>query len=241
MKYISINDDLNLEDTKRAISQVNRANLLFLIYCIAYCAVPFIYFLIVNIMNFTDIEDGFTTLFISIIIVNLIIILITFSFVVYFDKEKLQYIGLTIKNLFKSLLLGLVGTSIFLLLSYLITGEMYFDMSTGGFFYISPFLASAISSELVFRGYIQTRLSIIMKWKFLIIIFSGILFIFTKIPLIMILRLDAQLVIIYAFSNFLIHIFNSIVLDKTKCIYGPIILNFVFSFTIFFTFWFRNL
>lgn len=153
--------------------------------------------------------------------------------ILFLRKQKIESIGLTSKNIWKSSLLGFViGFGI--LLSAIISavnnnlsfrGVNY--LIYGLFFYTFEI---ALLEELVFRGFIQTRFVGFFKSKTLGIVTSGILFMLMHIPFQMVIR-NMGLIefisydIVHLLLTFLYHLLFSFLFFKYNNIMAPTIVH----------------
>lgn len=112
-------------------------------------------------------------------------------------KQKLVSIGLTSCNTYKSVLIGIIGAIPFSLLN--ISGPIQAgrNINTNLFELIFTFLyfliCIAFVEELVFRGFIQTRILKLIKVKWISIIVVGLLFSISHIPFQM-MRMNMNLI-----------------------------------------------
>lgn len=169
-------------------------------------------------------------------IFNFIIILITIMFV-KLNKQTLDTIGLYKGKLKQSIIVGIVIGTIFFINNcgiYLLKGSSLINLKEIGIFIIY-FLLVSVCEELVFRGYINTRIQGVIKSKVISIIFVGLLFIVMHFPYRMIAyRMTLQNLTIDNFSwivdLFITHVIFSFIYFKTNSIYGTIIPHWISNF-----------
>ena len=116
--------------------------------------------------------------------VNLFLVFVCIMMVLV-RKQPLASIGLSVKNLKKSFLLGL-GTGVFVLLIFVVPGIFEggkligFESLVKSIFYY--FFVIGLPEEILFRGYIQTRLYGVIKSDVLAVIAGGVMFMSMHIP-----------------------------------------------------------
>jgi membrane protease YdiL (CAAX protease family) len=116
--------------------------------------------------------------------VNILLVLICCA-VVLLRRQKLSTIGLTLKNVKTSSLFGLifgVGYSLVnILTSLLSNGKLIaFSGIVYNIFYF--FIIIAFTEEVVFRGFIQTRMYGLIKWDVFAVLVCGLMFSVMHIP-----------------------------------------------------------
>ncbi|WP_375104681.1 lysostaphin resistance A-like protein [Paenibacillus sp. RS8] len=101
-------------------------------------------------------------------------------------KESLQSIGLTTSNTAMSILLGIVGAIPFtyqIILDFILhKKEIQLEGANLWLELLILFIFTALPEELMFRGYIQTRITGLIKNKYLAIVVVGLLFALMHIP-----------------------------------------------------------
>jgi membrane protease YdiL (CAAX protease family) len=131
-------------------------------------------------------------------------------------NQRLETIGLSCKNLFKSLLIGIVGALPFSLLN--INGALQAGKNINtnilDFIYIFLYFLICIAfvEEVIFRGFIQTRIFQLIKGKWIGIIVVGVLFAAIHIPFqMMVAHMNLVEFLMYdcvhLFITFIIHIY----------------------------------
>lgn len=166
-------------------------------------------------------------------ILSILILFVGLGFVL-FSKEKLNTIGITRKNLKQSFLYGILGFIIlltFIILSNtIIEGKkVVFQLPT--IITVITFIVVAISEEVVFRGYIQTRLTGLIKNNVITSCINAFLFLSTHYPV----RWAASGFSITILSGFyvvcliLLHFVCDLVYRKTNCIWGSYLLHILYN------------
>lgn len=105
--------------------------------------------------------------------------------IVVLRRQKLSTIGLTLKNLKKSSLCGLifgVGFSLINIIPSILSGGKLIRFGEIAFNIFYYFIIIAFTEEVVFRGFIQTRLYGIIKSDVLAVFVCGLLFSAMHIP-----------------------------------------------------------
>ena len=179
----------------------------------------------------TNLSVGFLNL---LQIVFPLALLIIGVFFILMPREKFSSVGLTRRNLFKSLSLGVILSVCF------VTGmAVYFSFVREipvHFQALAPdalgiFIIGAIQEEIIFRGYIQTRLSGALKNPILCSIFTALLFIFMHYPVrwaVGGVSFDA-LSAFYVICLLILHFLCDFVYKKTNCLWGAVILHFLYN------------
>ncbi len=159
-------------------------------------------------------------------------------------KQSLRSIGIKSENIVKSIIIGIIGSipfSIPNIVGAISSGKTINPNIADGFWTFLYFLICiAFAEELVFRGFLQTRLQGLIKSKWLSIIVVGILFGLMHIPFQMIkanmslldfLKYDLRHLITTCF----IHIYFVYLYTRHNNILAPTIAHTImnFSFDIF--------
>ena len=210
------NDNLKKYDKKDGMLAI----LLFVIIIIMYASVGILY------KNNSFIKDN-----IKIIgcLFNLLLIIVTILFV-KLRKQRLETIGLKGRWKLSIILGGLLSLFYFYCncLDHLINGEKLISI-TSILFLMIYFLLVSVCEELVFRGYIGTRLNGLIKNKYIVIIVTGILFVVMHFPYRMIAA-NMSLTdfdIGWLINLFIFHLIMNFIYMKTNSIYGSIIPHWI--------------
>jgi len=195
------------------------ALVLFMIFIGLYCVVALLE------RAFTIIEDN---ILLAGGIQNVLLIIITLVFLTV-HKQKLDTIGLLRGKWKMSGIIGLGLGFIFFMTncgSYLLTGSSLIDVKSILLFFVY-FLLVSLCEEIVFRGYIQTRIYGIIKNKWLAIIFVALLFTIMHFPYRMIAyNMSLKMLIVDRLSwwvqLFIMHIIWNYIYAKTNSLYGTI-------------------
>lgn len=165
-------------------------------------------------------------------ILNLFLIIICFIFVKS-RKQVFDTIGLKGRWKLSIIIGGCLSLFYFYCncLSNLIAGKGLIKFSNILFLFVY-FLFVALSEEIIFRGYIGTRLNGLIKNKYVVLIVTGILFVVMHFPY----RIVAYNMALSDFdigwliNLFLFHLIMSFVYMKTNSIIGSIIPHWVSDF-----------
>lgn len=159
-----------------------------------------------------------------------ILMIINTILLVKVRKEKFSSIGLYGGKWKQSCLIGSILAIILFFnncLSYIISGADFIEINDI-IKLVIYFLTVALCEEIVFRGYIGTRLHGLIKNQYLVIMITGILFIVMHFPYRMIAY--SMTIVDLTIRNigwildlFLTHIVLSFVYMKTNSLYGSII------------------
>ena len=210
------NENLKKYDKKDGMLAI----LLFVIIIIMYASIGILY------KNNSFIEDN-----IKIIgcLFNLLLIIVTILFV-KLRKQRLETIGLKGRWKLSVILGGVLSLFYFYCncLDHLINGEKLISI-TSILFLMIYFLLVSVCEELVFRGYIGTRLNGLIKNKYIVIIVTGILFVVMHFPY-RVIATNMSLTdfdIGWLINLFIFHLIMNFIYMKTNSIYGSIIPHWI--------------
>jgi hypothetical protein len=157
------------------------------------------------------------------------------------EREGLDSIGITFKNLFPAIYYAL-GLGIFFVIEALIVNYVKYsgEFNLGANIGSLPLLpalglsfVTAISEELAFRGYVFTRV-----WKFLknevsANLLTSVFWAMIHVPItIFVWKLDLQAAVIYLFLTAIFGVGSSFVYARTKNIVSPILLHVLWQWPI---------
>jgi membrane protease YdiL (CAAX protease family) len=164
-----------------------------------------------------------------------ILIIIFILLLVLISKDTIDSIGLTGYKLLNSLLLGLSLSAVPVALQViyrLSTGEsISFNLGNLSLNLVATFIIGAICEEIIFRGYIQTRLFGLFQNNLAASIITAILFLAGHYAVhwatvgfsLSVLTLPHIILII------ILHFLCSFTYRKTNCIYGAILLHAIYN------------
>lgn len=157
------------------------------------------------------------------------------------EKRDLLSIGITLKNIFPSIYYSL-GLGAFFVFEALIVnyvkygGNFSFGANIGNLPFtqaLSLSFATAITEEIVFRGYIFNRLWEYLKNEVYTNLLTSILWALIHLPVTIFLwKLDFPAVITYLFLTTIFGIGSAFVFARTKNILSPILLHVLWQWPI---------
>lgn len=165
--------------------------------------------------------------------INLLMILITI-FLCNIRRQGMETLGLLRGHWEKSLMIGGVLAAILFFnncLSHIINGGKFINF-TDILLYGVYYLSVAVCEEIVFRGYIGTRLYGLVKNKYFAVIMAGILFIIMHFPY----RMTAYGLTIsdltvhntgWLIDLFVTHVILSFIYMKTNSLHGSILTHWM--------------
>ena len=220
IKVIKSNNEYNDNLKKYGKKDGMLAILLFAIIIIMYALLGILY------RNNSFIKDNIKIMG---CLLNLLLIIITILFV-KLRKQGLDTIGLKGRWKLSIILGGLLSLFYFYCncLDHLINGEKLISI-TSILFLIIYFLLVAVSEELVFRGFIGTRLNGLIKNKYIVLVITGILFVVMHFPYRMIAANMSlsDFDVGWLINLFIFHLTMSFIYMKTNSIYGSIIPHWI--------------
>lgn len=169
----------------------------------------------------------------------------TFWLVFFVEKRGFQSIGWTVRNLFQGVYLGTGMGMIFVLGGFLVNFVKYGQVNFAAFQGFSPLfvgaiglsLATAVSEETVFRGYILRRLREVFRSQWVAIITTSVLFVTIYLPVgLFASRASFSEVSAYLFFLFLFSVGGSWVYIRTGTVVAPVVARGLWSLAIFFLF-----
>ncbi|SRR5258708_704032 len=156
------------------------------------------------------------------------------------EKTNLASVGITSNNLFPAIYSALALGSLFaieaVITNYIKYGQLNFGANLGSeplFISLGISFATAISEEIVFRGYIFTRIwqAVNNEWSANII--TSILWVIIHIPItIFVNKLSPLAAIVYLFLTFIFGIGSSFIYARTKNISSSIFLHVLWEWPI---------
>lgn len=156
------------------------------------------------------------------------------------EKANLESIGITFKNLFPAVYFAIALGSLFtiegVIVNYLKYGSLNFKANLGTetlLVSLGLSFATAISEEIVFRGYLFTRISQALQneWKANIITSIGWTIIHIPVT-IFVNKLSPVAAIVYLFLTFIFGVGSSFVYARTKNISSSIFLHVLWEWPI---------
>jgi hypothetical protein len=157
------------------------------------------------------------------------------------EKERLATLGLTGRNFFTSVYIGLGFGVIFALEGLVAHAIKYGKLDVNpiaafqqyGFFLIILSLATAFSEELLSRGFIFNRLYEKTKNLPYATIVSSVMFILLHVPiLVMMTKLQGMTLILFFVTDFVLAIANSLLFYNTGSLVAPILVHIFWNMTV---------
>ncbi|MEK7497371.1 MAG: type II CAAX endopeptidase family protein [Patescibacteria group bacterium] len=168
-------------------------------------------------------------------------ILPTLYFALVKEKDNLESVGITFKNLFPSVYFAIALGSLFGVIAMIVNFVKY-----GGTFNFGAYLgqlpllssiglsfATAISEEITFRGFIFSRLEKALENEVTAIVISSVAWTAIHVPItIFVLKLAPSAAIIYLLLTFAYGIGAAFVYARTRNILSPIFLHVLWEWPI---------
>lgn len=165
----------------------------------------------------------------------------TFWLVLKKEKKKISSLGLTSKNFFKSLYLGIGLGMIFALVGLLTNflkykGFQFKSFPGSSFAFLVPLAVSfvtAICEETVFRGYIFNRLKEVLKDEWTANFLAGVMFVMIHLPIsIFVFHYTFILLVGYSILVFLFSFGSAIIFARTQNIVSSVLAHVFWSWPI---------
>ena len=152
----------------------------------------------------------------------------------YCSRENISSIGINSDNIWNSIVLGFAGG--FLLLAIQTALFMAQGKSVS---FTNPqllnwviFLFAAFEEEILFRGYIQTRLAGLINSQWIVGIINSVLFLSIHYPVKWVVSGAVSfdvLSAIYIVSLLALHFFCDAVYKRTNCLWGAVLLHIIYN------------
>lgn len=165
----------------------------------------------------------------------------TFWIVLKVEKKKLETLGLTSKNFFQSLYLGIGLGMVFALTAVLSNYFKYGELRLAGYgpgpySFFLPLLVSlvtAFSEEVVFRGYIFNRLKEVLKEGSSANLLTAILFVLIHLPIsVFVFHYTLFELLVYSLVVLLFSFGSALLFAKTGNIFSSILAHIFWSWPI---------
>lgn len=165
-----------------------------------------------------------------------------FWYVLKIEKRPLSSLGLTTKNLFTSIYIG-VGIGFLFALqglaaNYIKNGELNIQpigaFQQYGFVLLLVSLATAFSEELLGRGFLFSRFYEKSKGKFIYAaIYSSLLFALLHVPILLTsLKFEGITLIMFFVTSFAISLVNCVLFKYTKSLVAPVLVHLFWNMTV---------
>ncbi|MGG5370976.1 hypothetical protein IGI67_002617 [Enterococcus sp. AZ196] len=211
-------------DSSKSLSTV----VLFVLICISTYTQGYILTKDLNINILSSINTFWPLLDIAIVTV-----------VLCYFKEIFQSIGLIKDNMVKTIIYGVLS-GILILFIYILSYFIVFGESLKGVqvgvsnFSLFTFILGAISEEIIFRGYIETRLRTFFSKSLLASVGTAILFIFSHYPFHWAVSgfSLSSLTPFHIYLLAVLHFLCSVVYKESGSLWGAILLHTLYNFGI---------
>lgn len=164
-----------------------------------------------------------------------LILIVIFIGYLTISKEKKDTIGISFNNIKQSIVLGIIGGIVLLFLRTF----LFYKMNGSEISILSPalinwivFIVAAFEEEIIFRGYIQTRLSGLIKRQWIAGIINALFFLSIHYPVRWVVAGRVSIFdisIVHIISLLALHYFCDGVYKKTNCIWGAVILHIIYN------------
>jgi hypothetical protein len=191
-----------------------------------------LYFLIRNSLYQLITQLIFPVIFLVIVIVYMLI-----------RKQKLSSIGITKKNFKKSLLLGLYFSLIYLVMffiNHLIVGDINLNTDLVSVLYGALYFLFSVSifEEIIYRGFINSRMQGLIKNRYVTIIVVSMLFSLLHLPFNSMFFIGDLASYFKQYLGYhiilcFLHVVFQYLYDKYHSLVGPCLTHFIYDFTIF--------
>lgn len=149
-------------------------------------------------------------------------------------KEKAESIGIHLKNLKQSMLWGFLFLGVQLIfyasISYLFNDVSKVMLGSINLPMVILFFNSALAEEMIYRGYIETRLQGLVQNRHLCSIITAILFVLIHYPL---KWMSGQQLNALSFPHILLllslHVTCSLTYKKSNCLWGAVCLHLLYN------------
>jgi len=178
----------------------------------------------------------------ELIVKPLIFIAPVLYFVLFVEKNTLESIGLTAKNLFREIYLGL-GIGVFFAIEGLLVNLVKYGTfsflpiaavsSVGLTLFLLFTLFTSVSEEILGRGYVYSRIAASEANQFKAIIIASFLFLLLHVPILFTqLNLTGASLVIYLSSIFILGVTNSYMFSLRKSLVIPIFIHIFWNATV---------
>lgn len=171
----------------------------------------------------------------------LVFILPVIWYVRRIEKKPLSSLGITANNFFQSLYIGLGFGAVFALEGFVAHALKYGKLDVNpiaafrqyGFFLLFLSLATAISEELLSRGFIFSRIYEKTKNLFSSALTSSLLFVLLHVPMLLTInRLQGSTLILFFVTDFILAYANSMLFASTRSLVAPILVHIFWNMTV---------
>ena len=157
-----------------------------------------------------------------------------FFYFFYCSKENIRSIGISSDNIKNSIVLGFGGGFVLLVMQttlFIVQGKSVSFTSPPLLNWII-FLFAAFEEEILFRGYIQTRLAGLINSQWIVGIINSILFLSIHYPVRWVVSRTVSVDVlstVYIASLLALHFFCDAVYKRTNCLWGAVLLHIIYN------------
>ena len=150
------------------------------------------------------------------------------------SKENVGSIGISSDNIKNSIALGFGGGFVLLVMQttlFIVQGKSV-SFTAPPLLNWVIFLFAAFEEEILFRGYIQTRLAGLINSQWIVGIINSILFLSIHYPVRWVVSGTVSvdvLSIVYVASLLALHFFCDAVYKRTNCLWGAVLLHIIYN------------
>lgn len=152
----------------------------------------------------------------------------------YCSKENIRSIGINSDNIKNSIVLGFLGGFVLLVMQttlFMVQGKSV-SFTTSPLLNWVIFLFAAFEEEILFRGYIQTRLAGLINSQWIVGIINSILFLSIHYPVKWVVSGAVSIDVlstVYIASLLALHFFCDAVYKRTNCLWGAVLLHIIYN------------
>ena len=150
------------------------------------------------------------------------------------SKQSIRSIGISSDNIKNSIVLGLVGGFVLLAMQtaiYMLQGKSV-SFANPSLLNWAIFIFAAFEEEILFRGYIQTRLAGLINSQWIVGIINSILFLLIHYPVRWVVSGTVAVDVlsaVYIASLLALHFFCDAVYKRTNCLWGAVLLHIIYN------------
>lgn len=167
------------------------------------------------------------------ILIPLILVTAFLCFFCY-GKKSIKSVGIHSDNIKSSIVLGFIGGFLLLAIQtvlFIIQGKSV-SFTHPSLLNWMIFLFATFEEEILFRGYIQTRMAGLINSQLVVSIINSILFLSIHYPVRWVVSGIISIGVlstVYIVSLLLLHFFCDVVYKRTNCLWGSILLHIIYN------------
>lgn len=197
-----------------------------IVYCIIMCSAFFQGWLYTT--NATVFILNLSQILIPLILVTAFLCFFCYS------KKSIKSVGIHSDNIKSSIVLGFTGGFVLLAIQtilFIVQGKSV-SFTNPSLLNWMIFLFAAFEEEILFRGYIQTRMAGLINNQLIVSIINSILFLSIHYPVRWVVSGIISLSVlstVYIVSLLLLHFFCDAAYKRTNCLWGSILLHVIYN------------